>query len=703
MKKEKNIFDIKQDRFYHLPHNSVRVDEFDFFVSKIDISKKHYRAKELQKIFLIEQVKNGKFKIFHQKPYRNFTEDVPPDKGSLKNKFDELENAVIRPAYTIQAVYDKIQELGPDDALDWFISNRKESFKKFASDPEKHYDEFILTPYTTQKEWKYNWAEFVRDYIQFLSYIGIIPAYYKGWGRENQMSGEVGFVVSKLGEKYINGEITLPKLLMGYKYRNALINLDNYPQYARRIRPFFVSLKILNLLKEMGINHLERNLLAAFVSTIIDESEIGLIVGKYKNDLKDNTKNNLQSLSPNLSEGFKKEIGRFALPLIGFLRGSGVVETNRVGRFNYISISPLELEILGNEPQMIAVSNDVIDNLRLTPIIGYILKHFAESVQKNMLEITVDNLYNSSDLLKSLLNRGKFTGLLKDIENIKNSPIEKIEREKIKLKNLDYQYSINSSADFSDIYDSNFVEGAPIEPKAQEIIKVEKSDILNEIIENLINAALGSDGEKYENELYNAIKNLIGDEYAFQLGNVGSRAQRLSDTVWKVPIIFDDEPKKLLVVFEAKAGNAISSFDERKEKDDLKRTIKLFSSELFDIAGIWYIVVDGRRIPEGGHGGFRGGQNLSFEEKLQDIQCSVLSVVNKPVLVSAMNIYSFAEYYKYLFQITRQFGITFKAFNDTIIQNFWIWGNLFHPIRSYSQIYNDHLIIKNTLRTTYAG
>jgi hypothetical protein len=38
MEKEKNIFDIKQDRFYHLPHNSVRVDEFDFLVSKLDIS-----------------------------------------------------------------------------------------------------------------------------------------------------------------------------------------------------------------------------------------------------------------------------------------------------------------------------------------------------------------------------------------------------------------------------------------------------------------------------------------------------------------------------------------------------------------------------------------------------------------------------------------------------------------------------------------
>jgi len=702
MEKEKNIFDIKQDRFYHLPHNSVRVDEFDFLVSKLDISKKHYKAKDLQKLFLIEQVKNDKFKIFHQKPYKNFTQEVPPDRNSLKNKFDELENTVICPTHTIKAVYDKIQELGPDDALDWFISNRKESFKKFTSDPEKYYDEFILTPYTTQKEWKYNWAEFVRDYIQFLSYIGIIPAYYKGWGGDNQMSGEVGFVISKLGEKYIKGEIKLPKLLMGYKYRNALVNLDNYPQYARKIRPFFISLKILNSFEKVGVKHLERNLLAGFVSTIIDESETDQIVEKYKNILKDDSKNNLQLLFPNLSDVFKKEIGRFALPLIGFLCGSGLSESNRIGRYNYISTSSLGLEVFQNEPKIIAVSNDIIGNFRLTPIIGYLLKYFAESVQKNISEITIDELYNSSDLLKSLLDKEKFIGLLKDISEISNSPIERIGEEKINLKDIEYQYSINSSSDFSDIYDSNFVEGAPIKPKAQEIVKVEKSEFLNNIIENLTNAALGSDGEKYENELYNAIKNLIGDEYAYQLGNVGSRAQRLSDTVWKVPIIFDDEPKKLLVVFESKAGNAISSFDERKEKDDLKRTIKHFSSELIDIAGIWYIVVDSRRIPEGGHGGFRGGQNLSFEEKLQDIQHSVLSVVNKPVLVSAMNIYSFTEYYRYLFQITRQFGNTFTAFNDTVVQNFWIWGNLFHPIRSYSQIYNDHLLIKNTLRTTYA-
>jgi hypothetical protein len=695
-------FNIKPERFYHLPHNSVRVDEFSFLVSKLDISQKHYKANELQRLFLIGQVKDDKFKIFHPKPYKNFTENTPPDKESLKKKFYALEDAVVCPTHTITAVYDKIQELGPDEALDWFIKNRQDAFKRFVSDPERYYDEFVLTPYTTQKEWKYNWAEFVRDYIQFLSYIGIIPAYYKGWGRENQMSGDVGFVITKLGEKYIKDEITLPKLLMGYKYRNALINLDNYPQYARRIRPFFSAIKLLLLFEKAGIEHIERNLLAGFVSTIMDESELPEIIKKYKRKLQDPEKNNLLGLFPSINGVFKKEIGRFALPLMGFLLGSGLAKAERIGRFNYISLTDLGKETLVNEPQKLVVSNDVIGNLRLTPIIGYILKYFSDSVQNDVIEVEIDKLYKSSELLESLLDEDKFKGLLDDIKKIKESPIDKIHQDKIVLKTLEYQYSINSSADFSDIYDSNFVEGVPIKPHAQEVIRVEKSTVLDGIIEKLTKAALGSDGDKYENELHDAIKNLIGDEYAFQLGNIGTRAQRLSDTVWKVPIIFDDEEKKLLVVFEAKAGHAINSFDERKEKDDLKRTIGHFANELTDIAGIWYVVVDSRHVPESSHGGFRGGQNLSFEEKLQDIQNSVLSVVNKPVLVSAMNIYSFVEYYKYLYQITRQFGDTYKAFNDTIIQNFWIWGNLFHPIRSYSQIYNDHELVKNTLRTTYA-
>ncbi len=696
-----STFNLKADRFYHLPHNAVRVDEFNFLVSKLDPAKKHYKARELQRLFLIEQVKADQFKIFHETPYSNFTEANPSDINKLRRKFEELENTPVCPAHTIPEVYDKIQELGPDEALRWFIKNRRDSYRRFISDPERHYDQFIMTPYTTQKEWKYNWAEFVRDYIQVLSYIGIIPAYYKGWGRENEMTGEAGFVVSKLGEKYINGEISLPRMLMGYKYRNALVNLDNYPQYARRVRPFFAALMLLKQFKNEGVPHLERNLLSGLVSCIIDEKEIEEIVRKYKRILQNENKNHLQALF-RINSVFTKEIGRFALPLAKFLIETGLVNTNRIGRFSYLSISELGEQTLAQEPKMIAVSNDVIGKLRLTPIIGYILKHFADAVRAGHQEISISELYESSELLKSLLEAPAFRQLLDDIRGLTESPIAQITDDKIILHDLNYQFSINSSADFSDIYDSNFVEGVPIKPHKQEIVRVEKSNVLDGIVQKLTEAALASDGERYEDELFNAVKILIGQDYAFQLGNIGARAQRLSDTVWKVPILFDDEEKKLLVIFESKAGNAINSFDERKEKDDLKRTIRHFANELTEIAGIWYVVVDGRRLPENQHGGFRGGQNLSFEEKLQDIQNTVLSVVNKPVLVSAMNIYCFTEYYKYLYQITRQFGTTFTAFNDTVVQNFWIWGNLFHPIRSYSKIYNDHLLVKNTLRTTYA-
>lgn len=697
-----STFNVRMDRFYHLPHNAVVVDEFNFLVSKLDPAQKHYKAKDLQRLFLIEQVRANKFRTFHSKPSRNFTEQDPPDKEKLRAKFFALEDAPICPRHTIPEVYEKIQELGPEDALDWFLQNRRDSFARFASDPERYYDEFVMTPYTTQKQWKYNWAEFVRDYIQFLSYIGIIPAYYKGWGRENEMSGEAGFVISRLGEKYINHEISLPSMLMGYKYRNALVNLDSYPQYARKVRPFFIALLLLSRFKDEGVSHIERNLLSGFVSCIMDETEVEEIVRRYKRRLRDDSKNNLLSMFE-VEPVFSKEISRFALTLSKFLIETNLIESNRQGQFNYLSIADLGKQTLANEPKKIAVSNDVIGKLGLTPIIGYILKHFADSVRAGNQEISVPKLYGSSELLKSLLDAPAFKQLLTDISEFSDSPIERIEGDIVNLRGLQYQYSINSSADFSDIYDSNFVEGVPIMPHRQEVVRVERSAALDDIVRRLTDAAVASDGENYENELYNAITNLIGSDYVFRLGNTGARAQRLSDTVWKVPILFDDQQKKLLVVFESKAGNAISSFDERKEKDDLKRTIKHFANELTDIAGIWYVVVDGRRLPENHHGGFRGGQNsLSFEEKLQDIQQTVLSVVNKPVLVSAMNVYSFVEYYKYLYQITRQFGQTFTAFNDTVVQNFWIWGTLFHPIRSYSKIYNDEMLVKNTLRTTYA-
>jgi len=695
-------FTINKDRFYHLPHNSVVVDEFDFMVSKLNVSQKHYKAHELQKLFLIEQIKEDKFKVFHKTPYKNFTGDTPTDIEKLKTKFEDLENEVICPRNTLKVVYDKVQELGPEEALLWFLKQRKNAFSEFVSDPDKYYSKFISTPYTTQKEWRYNWAEFVRDYIQFLSHIGIIPAYYKGWGRENRGSGDLGFVVSKLGEKYINNEITLGQLLMGYKYRNALIDLDQYPQYARKIRPFYVAIKLLSLFKNSGVAFVERNLLAGFVSTVMEEEEIYDIINSYSTTLKDSGKNNLMSISPNIDDSFKKEIGRFALTLIKFLEGGGLISIERIGQKTYISITDYGETILHNEPQKITVSNDTIGDLKLTPIVGYLLKYFADSIKNNTQTILIENIYSSSELLKSLLEKDKFIDLLNDIQNtVENSPINKITDNKIILNGLESQFSINSSVDFSDIYDSSFVEGAQIEPKTQEIIKIEKSTLLDETIKKLTEAALGSDGEKYEDELYTALTHLIGPDYVFQMGNVGTRAQRVSDTVWKVPIIFDDQEKKLLVVFEAKAGNAISGFDERKEKDDLKRTIAHFSDELVDVAGIWYVVVDSERLPENRHGGFRGGNSLSFEEKLHDIQNTVLMTVNKPVIVSAMNIYSFTEYYKYLFQITRNFGNTFTAFNDVVVQNFWLWGNLFHPIKSYSQIYNDQSVVKHKLRTQH--
>ncbi|GAH50134.1 unnamed protein product [marine sediment metagenome] len=69
-------FAFKKARMYHLPHNAIRVDEFNFLIQCLDTNRGAYTAKELQKLFFIEEVVNNKFAIFHPIPAKNFS-DLP--------------------------------------------------------------------------------------------------------------------------------------------------------------------------------------------------------------------------------------------------------------------------------------------------------------------------------------------------------------------------------------------------------------------------------------------------------------------------------------------------------------------------------------------------------------------------------------------------------------------------------------------------
>lgn len=60
-------FAFKKEKMYHLPHNAIRVDEFNYLIQCLDTTREAYTAKELQELFFEKEVVNNKFAIFHPK------------------------------------------------------------------------------------------------------------------------------------------------------------------------------------------------------------------------------------------------------------------------------------------------------------------------------------------------------------------------------------------------------------------------------------------------------------------------------------------------------------------------------------------------------------------------------------------------------------------------------------------------------------
>lgn len=64
----------------------------------------------------------------------------------------------------------------------------------------------------------------------------------------------------------------------------------------------------------------------------------------------------------------------------------------------------------------------------------------------------------------------------------------------------------------------------------------------------------------------------------------------------------------------------------------------------------------------------------------------LMTYVGRLVVVTAMNIESFLEYYQYLYAVLKQ---SKGPLNEVTAQNFWIWGRLFRPVVGYVFIHND--------------
>jgi len=126
---------------FHLPHNAVLPEEVEFIIDCIDLEKDYYLYDDLKAIIFERQVQENVFEKFHRQPYRNIQ----------NNK-------------TLKEVYDKIKT------------------------GEKKYADIKNLTYTDRKNVNQIWNEFVRDYVEFLAFTGLMPSYYKGKSNERKSS-----------------------------------------------------------------------------------------------------------------------------------------------------------------------------------------------------------------------------------------------------------------------------------------------------------------------------------------------------------------------------------------------------------------------------------------------------------------------------------------------------------------------------------
>jgi hypothetical protein len=152
---------------------------------------------------------------------------------------------------------------------------------------------------------------------------------------------------------------------------------------------------------------------------------------------------------------------------------------------------------------------------------------------------------------------------------------------------------------------------------------------------------------------------------------------------------------KLLIVIDAKAGDAIRQFDERVAIDDIRNTLKdRFSAVLPQVAGVWVWVVDSTSLPTvaGTHGGARPGSK-TFLEKMNEM-LQLASYIGRLVVVTALNVDSFIAYYNYLFSAISRITV---PFTEVKLPNFWIWGPAFRPLNGYVFILDDDREMKRKL------
>ena len=658
---------LNNDRRGVLPHNACRFDELTFIINLLDGSKEFYTPDELKKIILIEEIKADVFKTYHNGMHENLS--------SINYYNDQFLDSNL-------------------------ATNNVQLYRDFSNSPEEYFDEFYnmeysKTPAGRTSKFKKNWDEYARDYHNLLSYMGILPAYFKGEPRRQRES--VLFVTPLLKILQKDNEL-IPEQLLKVKFINSVVDVKSTPRYNRSTRPYYLYLKFLKELKNYGITQVSRDICGAVALCVKKENELNEIVDLIKNKLLNNPRTRLKDLISHDS-AFNKEVGRFNTTL-NTLVGYGLVDRlNSNGEVNsegsILSITNKGEKLLSNQSgKIITIQND-IGKFKLTPIVGYIFKKIENLCSNDVKNITLESFICDDSHLKAFVASDVVEQILLAINQDEDlNPIEFISNTELQINDLEEQIYINPYTDFYNLESGNLVNGilpVKIDDRSIEIQEIIQDSVFDNLIEKCRAASKQSDGAIYEDSISDILDYLLGDERVTRYGSHYTGIP-ISDIAWEVPILVNYRVKKLLIIFEAKASGAISSFSDRDAVPQVDNTIDLKVGDRSEYAGFWYIVVNGQSLPGSNsiHGGARGRRFATpFPAKLNNIWRAIINKYNAQFKVSAMNNLSFTRYMMYLHRRLNSLEINENfTINTTTIPEFWDWGNIFYPTENFVDILN---------------
>lgn len=469
--------------------------------------------------------------------------------------------------------------------------------------------------YTSNKTLNGCWNEQSRDYLEFLAFTGLLPSYYKG---RTAADNEKRYYVGKTLLDYKDKKISYRDILFKMKFRNVSKNYDNIEQYNVRNRPFVVALKVMDILKRKGYSTVSPSSLSYLVRNITDEDHI--------------------------DERFIDEIDFSKMP-------SNVQrEASRGATFFKRHL------IQGLDIPCIPRGSSYLFNLKQFNIHNYSFKERAVFIGDFYEE---ENIEVTPMLIKALLHPDKITDSVYKDKLIRLGMIQ------------DNRTTVDFNVD-TDLPDRNLTAMVDVDiPVVIDYVPPTRIDATDYFRAGKVISESGN-GTEYEQFLYRQLCNKFGSERVSYCG-ANTMAQRLSDIVCDLDILNPDSTKgKIKIIVEAKSGGAITAFDERKEIDDIIRTLAL--DDIADYNGIWYIVVDSNRIPsENTHGGFRAnGNQLSFKQKLLKIQSTIMQQSLRFTMVTA---FSYVEFMHFLSSINFDNNVGYAT--KLMAPDFWTWSPKF--------------------------